>query len=373
MSRGLNAGINDLLTVYAQIAKEAYQWNPAKYPYGSHKSMDWVCSNGHNWKSKIYNRTIGKRGCPYCSGRLAIKGENDLATLYPAVAAEADGWDASLYTANSGQRMQWKCCRNHIWKTSIGKRATKGTGCPYCVGKLPIAGETDLASMFPSIAQEACGWDPSTVSACSDKKLKWICDKGHEWTCRVANRTIQGTNCVTCNERILVPGVNDLLSKFPKIAQEAHMWDPSIVRYGSDEKRQWRCSAGHLYLTSPNNRTNPSSPTSCPYCAVYGFRPSRPAWMYLMEREFDQQIGITNAPQTRISTHKRDGWALIEMVGPAGGANVKNLEATIKQWLKVNNLRIKGTHENWRKDSLTVGSLAEIAALAGVGDWAAIW
>ena len=95
--------------------------------------------------------------------------------------------------------------------------------------------------------------------------------------------------------------------------------------------------------------------------------------MYLMEREFDQQIGITNAPKTRISTHKRDGWVLIEMVGPADGANVKNLEATIKQWLKVNNLRIKGTHENWRKDRLIVGSLAEIAALAGVGDWAAIW
>ena len=92
-----------------------------------------------------------------------------------------------------------------------------------------------------------------------------------------------------------------------------------------------------------------------------------------MEREFDQQIGITNNPKTRISTHKRDGWMLIEMAGPAVGATVQELEATVKRWLKANNLRIEGTHENWRKDSLTVASLAEIAALAGVDDWGSVW
>lgn len=95
--------------------------------------------------------------------------------------------------------------------------------------------------------------------------------------------------------------------------------------------------------------------------------------MYLMEKEFDQQIGITNAPQTRIPAHKKDGWVLIEMVGPANGAKVKELEATVKQWLKANNLRIKGTHENWRKDDLTVGSLAEIALMAGVDEWEMVW
>lgn len=95
--------------------------------------------------------------------------------------------------------------------------------------------------------------------------------------------------------------------------------------------------------------------------------------MYLMERALDQQIGITNAPQIRIPTHKRDGWSLIEIVGPADGAKVKDLEAAVKQWLKANNLRIEGTHENWRKDSLTVRSLAEIAALAEVDDWESVW
>lgn len=373
MPRTVQPSVNDLLTMYPQIAKDAYQWDPSKYSYASHSVMTWICSDNHKWQSKIYNRTIGRRGCPYCSGRLVIKGENDLATLYPAVAAEADGWDASLYPARSGRRVQWKCRNNHIWKTTIDKRTVKNTRCPYCAGKLPIKGETDLASVFPLIAQEACGWDPSTVLPYSSKKLKWICSQGHEWMCSVGNRTTQGTNCVVCSERRLIPGVNDLLAKFPRIAEEAYGWDPSIVRYGSDEKRQWTCSAGHLYSASPNNRTNPSNGTSCPYCAAYGFCPDRPAFMYLMERSFDQQIGITNAPRTRMSTHKRDGWALIEMVGPANGTKVKEAEATVKQWLKANNLRIRGTHENWLKEDLMVGSLAEIALMAGVDGWEAIW
>ena len=95
--------------------------------------------------------------------------------------------------------------------------------------------------------------------------------------------------------------------------------------------------------------------------------------MYLMEREYDQQIGITNVPKTRISTHKREGWALVELIGPADGAKVKKLEATIKQWLKTNNLRIEGTHENWRKDDLRVESLEQIALKAGVDEWESIW
>lgn len=35
----------------------------------------------------ITSRVEG-HGCPYCSGLLAIPGENDLATLYPEIAAQ---------------------------------------------------------------------------------------------------------------------------------------------------------------------------------------------------------------------------------------------------------------------------------------------
>ena len=43
----------------------------------SDKKVWWKCKNGHEWQAMIGNRHRGN-GCPYCSGRYAIKDENDL-------------------------------------------------------------------------------------------------------------------------------------------------------------------------------------------------------------------------------------------------------------------------------------------------------
>jgi hypothetical protein len=235
-----------------------------------------------------------------------------------------------------------------------------------------VLGHNDLLTRFPAIASQSDGWDPSIYAAFSAHKLPWICEKGHRWVARIQDRTAKGNGCPCCGGWAVIEGENDLQTKFPDIAKEAHGWNPSKYKYGSDkEKMSWICGRGHIFYSTINNRTNGGR--GCPYCAVYGFRPGRPAWMYLMERELDQQIGITNAPHTRMPAHKKDGWLLVEMVGPADGTKVKEAEAVVKQWLKVNGLRIKGTHENWLKEDLTVGSLAEIAAMAGVDGWEAIW
>lgn len=37
--------------------------------YGTKKKVKWKCSQGHEWIASIRNRTTGKSGCPYCSGR----------------------------------------------------------------------------------------------------------------------------------------------------------------------------------------------------------------------------------------------------------------------------------------------------------------
>ena len=38
-----------------------------------------------------------------------VVGINDLATLHPEVAAEADGWDSSKVLAGTHKKMPWKC------------------------------------------------------------------------------------------------------------------------------------------------------------------------------------------------------------------------------------------------------------------------
>lgn len=73
----------------------------------------WICLSGHEYKSKIANRTALGRGCPYCSGQKIGYG-NDLASRAPHIAAE---WHPSLngtlrpgdVTTGVQRRFWWLC------------------------------------------------------------------------------------------------------------------------------------------------------------------------------------------------------------------------------------------------------------------------
>ena len=62
-------------------------FNPSLLTCGSNVKVWWKCSNEHFWEAKICNRSNGS-GCPYCSGRSAVKGINDLKTVNPELATE---------------------------------------------------------------------------------------------------------------------------------------------------------------------------------------------------------------------------------------------------------------------------------------------
>ena len=92
-----------------------------------------------------------------------VVGINDLATLHPEVAAEADGWDPETVAAGSNKKLPWKCNKGHKWETDVWSRTGKNSGCPYCGNKKLLVGFNDLKTKFPEIAEEADGWDPSTI------------------------------------------------------------------------------------------------------------------------------------------------------------------------------------------------------------------
>ena len=69
------AGFNDLATLEPDIAS---QWNydlngsltPQMITPGSSRKVWWSCSQGHTWRTAVYNRTghSKRTGCPVCSG-----------------------------------------------------------------------------------------------------------------------------------------------------------------------------------------------------------------------------------------------------------------------------------------------------------------
>jgi hypothetical protein len=42
----------------------------------------------------------------------------------------------------------------------------------------------------PELSKTAHGWDPSTVTAGSKRKVNWICSKGHIWNSQVRQAVI---------------------------------------------------------------------------------------------------------------------------------------------------------------------------------------
>ena len=359
------AGFNDLETKFPDIAAEAYGWDPSTITAGTGKKRDWKCSEGHIYSASPNHRTGKGTGCPVCGGDQVLAGFNDLKTKFPDIAAEAYEWDPSTVTAGSGKIPDWRCKVGHIYPSKVADRTGRGTGCPICGGKQVLKGFNDLKTKFPNIAAEAYGWDPETLTAGTGKKKNWKCKVGHIYTSVVANRTGRGSGCPVCSGDQVLAGFNDLKTKFPDIAAEAYEWDPQTVTIGTHQKKNWKCKEGHIYSSTVANRTY--SGNGCPLCAVYGFKPDKDAWFYLMERPGEQQLGITNDFSIRIKKHESNGWSLIEHTTvPSKGQKVLDTENAFKKWLKEEIGLMEGTTENWSTTSMEVQSLAELKVRSGI-------
>lgn len=272
---------NSVLSLNPIIASE---WNyerngrlrPEFYASNSCKKVWWKCGKGHEWQARIENRNRGI-GCPYCSGRLAIKGETDLQTVNPDLAKEwnfeknGDLTPADVLP-NSEKKVWWKCQKGHEWQAIIGNRS-KGQGCPYCSGRRVLKGFNDLQTKNPLLSSEwnyakNNGLRPEDVTPNSNKKVWWKCSKGHEWQAKVCDRN-KGNGCPYCGGKRVSIGFNDLQTVNPKLASE---WNyeknagltPKDVTPSCNKKVWWKCSKGHEWEAFIYNRNKGNN---CPYCA----------------------------------------------------------------------------------------------------------
>ncbi|MEE0839988.1 MAG: zinc-ribbon domain-containing protein, partial [Acutalibacteraceae bacterium] len=279
-SQKILRGYNDLQTVNPDLAKEwnynkNFGLNPMDVLPKSGKKVWWVCSNGHEWQATIAHRNDGS-GCPYCSGRYVITGENDLKTINPDLANE---WNykrnGSLkpahFLANSHEKVWWKCSNGHEWQATIDSRNT-GRGCPYCASQKILKGYNDLLTINPTLAKE---WNhekndkltPSDVMPNSNKKVWWKCSNGHEWQAMVSSRN-KGACCPYCSGRYAVKGENDLQTVNPTLAND---WNyekndgltPMDVLPNSNKKVWWKCNKGHEWQARVADR---NKGRGCPIC-----------------------------------------------------------------------------------------------------------
>jgi hypothetical protein len=260
------AGYNDLATTFPEVAAEADGWDPTEFIAGSRKKMPWTCPKGHKYLSSITHRTRSQSGCSICSNTIVLPGYNDLATFFPDIGKQAEGWDPTTVTAGSNKKRKWKCEDGHVWESTPNLRTGQNQGCSVCANMQLLKGYNDLATTFPEVAAEADGWDPTELIAGSNKRLAWKCSLGHRFFAKLNNRTSSMSKCPVCSNKQLLVGFNDFASRYPALASEADGWDPSTVFPGSHVKKKWICEKNHRYEASLNNRTKPKGST-CPVCA----------------------------------------------------------------------------------------------------------
>ena len=170
---------------------------PETVSYGSKKKVWWTCAHGHHWQAAVHTRTGSGTGCPYCSGRFPIPGENDLATKYPLLAQEWNTEKNGDLTPDqvlpgSHRIVWWRCAHGHQWRAQVKSRVN-GAGCPVCTNRTVQSGDNDLATQLPTLAKE---WHPTKNGALTPKdvvpgsrrKVWWICPKGHEYQAMISSR-----------------------------------------------------------------------------------------------------------------------------------------------------------------------------------------
>ena len=217
-NRRVKEGENDLATTHPEIAA---QWHPTKNGTrtpqsvvgGNRAKVWWQCEKGHEWQAIILSRTSAGHGCPVCAGKVVIPGKNDLASAFPAVAAQwhptkNGALTPSQVTPYSNRKAWWICDKGHEYNSLISRRVQCVSGCPYCTGRKVLPGFNDLATKEPRLSEE---WaqdlngtlTPQAVTAGSHKKVWWRCSEEHVWKAVVSSRTgARRHGCPVCAGRV---------------------------------------------------------------------------------------------------------------------------------------------------------------------------
>jgi hypothetical protein len=202
--------------------------------------------------------------------------EKSLEHLFPKLCKE---WNyeknkpllPSNFSPGSNKKVWWLCDKGHEWEALINDR--QKTGCPYCSGR-KVGSDNNLAVLNPSLAKQ---WHPTKngdlspdmFTLGSNKRVWWLCDKGHEWEAVIYNR--QKTRCPYCSGN-KTGSDNNLAVLNPSLAKQWHPTkngdlSPDMFTLGSSKKAWWFCDKGHEWEALIKRRTNLKQPAGCPHCA----------------------------------------------------------------------------------------------------------
>lgn len=278
-NRIIEAGYNDLCTSHPSVAASFHPTRngggkmPTEIFAGVHTKYWWLCSKGHAYFASVSSRTRFGTGCSVCSGKVIIADYNSLAARRPDLAKEwhptKNLFGPETVAAGSPTKAWWLCPRDHTYHSSPMNRSN-GKGCAYCANHATLVGFNDLASQRPDLAVElhpSANGEASalTIRPTSKTKCFWLCPLDHTYA-QAPQQRVLGQGCSVCAGKKLLPGYNDIASRYPDLANEwdsnRNIQEPNELLAGTS-KYWWLCAYSHNYFQTVRHRVRSGG---CPRC-----------------------------------------------------------------------------------------------------------
>lgn len=226
-------------------------------PKSTHKKY-WSCSRCHQqYQATVHTMIVAYKktgwACPSCSGRIVVKGYNDLATTDPDIAKWLDpSVDGSSIPCGKRTDLPFTCENGHHYRATI-RQMRKGVHCPVCKAGGVVADHEDLMLDWDPDNEV----DPSTTTCGSPRIVEWIChDCGNRWTSSIYNRAHRGAGCPECVRKRMSTTTRMRYAKAKPFSDcpESRFWDDekntiplSMQSAGSPDMRWFTCENGHSF------------------------------------------------------------------------------------------------------------------------------
>jgi hypothetical protein len=188
------------------------------------------------------------------------------------IARERGGECLSRRYGTSMKKLRWRCRKGHEWK-AIPSHIKTGTWCPECWAarrKARLKKEQRITfENVKSIAKERGGRCLSKRYVNNLTKLRFRCERGHEWE-TIGNHVKRGSWCPRCfrirkglASRLTIEDMRDLARKKGGKCLSKEYENQTT-------KLKWRCSEGHEWESSPYyiKHRRLKFPNWCPVCTI---------------------------------------------------------------------------------------------------------
>lgn len=306
--------MNDKTKIFIQKAKtvhgELYDYKKVIYTKAIDK-ITIICAE-HGEYSQAASEHLKGRGCSSCGYQRVSTAD----FISKSKEIHGDRYDYSKSHFVKSILKTTVTCKLHGDFQISPNNHQRGKGCVTCSKiKRKNTVTTFARNQFKEKAMAIHGdmIDFSKVKYVTAKtKTIFICPAHGEWEA-IPDNILSGKGCPNCRAQKIIEANHEksllaaktFVARASKIHQDKYDYSKSEYR-GSHVHVEIMCPDHGVFWQSPGNHL--SQGNGCPDCSIFGYRTSKPGWLYLqtLDDEFIK-VGITNhTPERRMKEQSRN-------------------------------------------------------------------